>query len=143
VASRRSFTPEKTADRAMKFSPLLLASKRASVVFPVPGAPHKINDGKAPPPASSLRRMRPSPTRCVWPTNSANERGRMRSARGVPWSGGVSSSASLNRLLEFHRSIAQKKEYNYRRKKLNTRPAGSSDATLIPKKGFNKRNFFG
>ena len=99
----------RTAESAMKRRPLLSASRRASVVLPVPGAPQRIKDGSAPPPASSRRRIRPSPTRCVWPTNSASERGRMRSARGTPSAGGaaVSGVFSPKRLGEFQRSIGQ------------------------------------
>src|SRR5262245_33735052 len=92
----------------MKRRPLFSASRRASVVLPVPGAPQRINDGNAPPRSTSRRRTRPSPTRCSCPTNSASERGRMRSARGAPSRGGGSGASLLNRLREFQRSMAQK-----------------------------------
>src|SRR5687767_9913522 len=128
MASRRSLTPEKTADRAIKRRPLFSASRRASVVLPVPGAPHRISEGRPAPRSTSLRRMRPSPTRCSCPTNSANERGRIRSASGAPSSGTTSGASSPNRLLvEFQRSMASKRRYNYRRNELKTRPAGNTD----------------
>src|SRR5258708_7489032 len=67
----------------MKRVLLFSASRRASVVFPVPGGPHKINDGIAVPPSIKRRNTRPSPTSCSWPTNSFSVRGRMRSASGA------------------------------------------------------------
>jgi hypothetical protein len=41
-------TPEKTAESATKFASDCRASRRASVVLPVPGAPQKMSDGSAP-----------------------------------------------------------------------------------------------
>src|SRR5213080_158112 len=67
----------------MKRVLLFSASRRANVVFPVPGGPHKINDGIAVPPSIKRRNTRPSPTSCSWPTNSLSVLGRIRSARGA------------------------------------------------------------
>ncbi len=83
MAARRSLTPEKTAESATKRASAFNASKRASVVLPVPGAPQRINEGKFAEPSSRRRRIRPSPTRWSWPTNSESERGRIRSANGA------------------------------------------------------------
>src|SRR6266446_7822985 len=54
----------------------------ASVVFPVPGGPDKITDGKRS--ASIARRSNfPGPRICSWPTNSSSDRGRIRVASGA------------------------------------------------------------
>src|SRR5438128_4777321 len=82
MAARRSFTPEKTADRAVKRAPVFSDNNRPNVVLPVPGGPQRIKEGKAPPPSIKRRSTRPSPTRCSWPTNSSRVRGRIRSASG-------------------------------------------------------------
>src|SRR5207245_784210 len=52
------------------------------VVLPVPGGPHRISDGSSPS-ASARSSILPSPSRCVCPTNSASDRGRIRSASGA------------------------------------------------------------
>ena len=44
TASRTSFTPDITADSATKAAPASAASRRPSVVLPVPGGPHRISD---------------------------------------------------------------------------------------------------
>ena len=62
------------------------------MVLPVPGPPQRINDGSGPPPSTSFRTSRPSPTRCPWPTillqrsaaASAPRAGRPRSRRAPP-----------------------------------------------------------
>src|SRR5688572_7717774 len=118
----------------MKRMPLFSASSRASVVLPVPGAPQRISDGSEPPRESSWRRMRPSPTRWVWPTKSASERGRMRSAKGAPSAGtadGVASPVSPNRLLEFHRSMVRKGCIIIAEKKRTSDRRNHLDATFI------------
>src|SRR5947209_88071 len=54
----------------------------ASVVFPVPGGPERITDGKRS--ASIARRSNfPGPRICSWPTNSSSDRGRIRVASGA------------------------------------------------------------
>ncbi len=91
-ASRTSFTPEPTAEIAVNRDRDSRASRRASVVLPVPGPPQRINEGRGPPSTVSLRTSRPSPMRCPWPTNSPMSLGRIRSANGE--SGHTSSSGS-------------------------------------------------
>ena len=86
--------------------PARRASRRASVVLPVPGAPQRISEGSGPPPSTSLRTSRPSPTRCPWPTNSSSVRGRIRSASGASaFDGGLLLSGSSNRLPVVSRGI--------------------------------------
>src|SRR5687768_6764460 len=78
--------------------------------------------------------MRPSPTRWVWPTKSASERGRMRSAKGAPSAGtadGVASPVSPNRLLEFHRSMVRKGCIIIAEKKRTRDRRNHLDATFI------------
>ena len=41
---RSSFTPWRTAEKVTASAPLACASRWASVVFPVPGGPHRISD---------------------------------------------------------------------------------------------------
>src|SRR5712671_1338434 len=130
MASRKSLTPEKTADNGMNLKPLFSARSRASVVFPVPGAPQRISEGNVPPPSSNLRRILPSPTRWLCPTNSDRERGRIRSARGASAAGTFSGAGSLNRLLVTGRSMALQYVYNYHRKLLNKRPTAGASARV-------------
>ena len=63
--------PASTADSAMNSAFAPFATKRASVVLPVPGGPHRIIEcGR---PASSARRNgAPGPSRCDWPTYSSS-----------------------------------------------------------------------
>src|SRR5213083_2290151 len=64
----------------MNFACVISAMTRASVVFPLPGGPEKITDGKRS--ASIARRNSlPGARMCSWPTSSSSERGRMRVAR--------------------------------------------------------------
>src|SRR5512146_1387566 len=55
---------------------------RASVVFPVPGGPQKISEGRGRAESTEERNF-PSPRISSWPTNSESVRGRIRSARGA------------------------------------------------------------
>ena len=82
ITWRISLTPESTAENGTKRAPATSASRRASVVLPVPGGPHRIIECSAP--CSSARRNdRPGPVSCGWPTTSSRLRGRMRSASGA------------------------------------------------------------
>src|SRR4029453_13606590 len=66
---------------------------RARVVFPLPGGPEKITDGKRS--ASIARRNSfPGPRMCSWPTNSSSKRGRIRVASGAALSILVAASGS-------------------------------------------------
>src|ERR1043165_5408430 len=121
MASRKSFSPENTADSGMNRRPLWSASKRASVVLPVPGAPQRIIDGSSPLEFIRRRNSRPSPTRWVCPTNSERERGRILSASGAAPSLADCGVSVLNRLLDSQASIMKKSMYNYRRKDRNRR----------------------
>jgi len=81
TASRMSFTPADTADIWTKAAFVAPASSRARVVFPVPGGPQRMSEGRAPP-STARRSRRPGPVRCSWPTSSSREAGRIRSASG-------------------------------------------------------------
>ena len=83
TASRTSFTPAITAESATKLALVSAASRRPSVVLPVPGGPHRMSEVSSLP-SSARRSQRPGPSRWSWPTNSASEVGRMRSASGCP-----------------------------------------------------------
>ena len=48
IAARTSATPDETADSAVISAPIASASKRASVVLPVPGGPHRISEARCP-----------------------------------------------------------------------------------------------
>src|ERR687892_128724 len=65
----------------MKCASAEFASNLASVVFPTPGGPQKIMDRSCFP-SAILRKIRPGPVNCSWPTNSSKVFGRMRSANG-------------------------------------------------------------
>jgi len=79
-----------------EFGVFISAMTRASVVFPLPGGPEKITDGKRS--ASMARRKSlPGPRMCSWPTNSSSERGRMRVASGAALSAASTSSACSNK----------------------------------------------
>ena len=87
----RSATPEKIADICSKARSVSPASKRATVVLPVPGGPQKISEPSDP--DWIIRLSAPSgPVRCSCPTTSERLRGRSRSARGCP---GLNCSGSL------------------------------------------------
>src|ERR1700733_14313487 len=81
TASRMSLMPACTADSAMKRALERSAIRRASVVLPVPGGPHRISECGWPEAIASYSGL-PGASRCVWPTNSSIRRGRMRSASG-------------------------------------------------------------
>src|SRR5258706_10586468 len=82
TASRMSFTPASTAEMAMKSALKASAIRRASVVLPEPGGPHRIIE-------CGLRELNatssgfPGASRCRWPTISPGVFGRSRSASGV------------------------------------------------------------
>ena len=66
----------------INFAWVISAIIRANVVFPLPGGPEKITEGKRS--ASIARRSNlPGARMCSWPTNSSIERGRMRVASGA------------------------------------------------------------
>src|SRR5262249_39769575 len=79
---RSSFTPWSTDEKATVRTPLASPRRRASVVFPVPGGPHRMSDSRRPAASRSLS-PRPGPSRWRCPTNSSTVRGRMRSASGA------------------------------------------------------------
>ena len=85
-ALRRSCTPEKIAESCSNSSCVSSASRRATVVLPEPGGPHRMRLGSRP--LFSMRVSVPSgPTSCSWPTTSDSFCGRSRSAsgRGAPF----------------------------------------------------------
>jgi hypothetical protein len=81
TASRISFTPANTAEIAMNSALKAFAMRRARVVFPTPGGPHRIIECGLPARSATLSGL-PSPRRCRWPTTSSTVAGRNRSARG-------------------------------------------------------------
>src|SRR3989304_2300856 len=86
---RRAATPEETAETGSKWERVRPAMMRARVVLPEPGGPQRTIEGGSPA-SIALRRRRPSPTICSWPTNSSRGRGRMRAASGAwPAAGGA------------------------------------------------------
>ena len=79
---RRSATPSNTAEIGSNSMPASAASRRAMVVFPVPGGPQKMIEASSPP--SSIRRSRPcGPRSASWPTTSDRSFGRSSSASGA------------------------------------------------------------
>ena len=81
TASRISFTPPNTALMDKNCASNASAIKRAMVVLPTPGGPHKIQLCGCPD-SNATRKAMPSPNTCCWPTTSAKVRGRSCSARG-------------------------------------------------------------
>ena len=79
---RSSATPSKTADTGSNTISAAPANKRAMVVLPVPGGPHKMIDPKLP--CASIIRNRPSgPNKLSCPTTSSSVLGRNNSASGA------------------------------------------------------------
>ena len=89
---RTSATPTTTALREKNSQSNSRAKSRANVVLPLPGGPQKIMEANRRLALIARQRMRPSPTRCPWPTNSLSSRGRIRAANG---SGGAKSEGVL------------------------------------------------
>ena len=80
---RTSFTPVVTAFTLRKLDLVVFAMISASVDFPQPGGPKKMQEVSLS--ASMARRSSlPFPTICSWPINSSSTRGRIRSAKGAP-----------------------------------------------------------
>src|ERR1700693_4143339 len=77
----------------MKVAAGRAAIRRASVVLPTPGGPQNSSDGTR---SSTIARRRNPllPTTSSGPSNSSSERGRIRSASGVPLSGVASELRS-------------------------------------------------
>ncbi len=96
TASRMSLTPASTADSTTNSASTAPAIRRASVVLPTPGGPHRIIECSRPEP-NATRSGWPSPSRCCWPMTSSSVRGRRRSASGME-SGGGSTSAGAGAL---------------------------------------------
>ena len=82
MTSRTSLTPAVTAESDMNWRFVWVATTRASVVFPVPGGPHRMID-ESRSVSISARSGAPGPTRCRWPTMSSSVCGRMRAASGA------------------------------------------------------------
>src|SRR5438552_2424922 len=76
-----SFTPENTAESAMNCASNASAIRRARVVLPTPGGPHRIIECGLPD-TKARRRGLPGPRRCSCPTNSSRDLGRRASAIG-------------------------------------------------------------
>ena len=82
TTSRTSFTPAVTAESCSNTLLVVAAISLASVVFPVPGGPHRITDDIRS--ASISRRSGPAgPSRCSCPTTSSSDAGRIRAASGA------------------------------------------------------------
>src|SRR5690242_8931274 len=93
TASRMSLTPASTAEIATKSALNASAIRRASVVLPTPGGPHRIIECGLPA-ANATASGLPGASRCRWPITSAIDRGRRRSASGVSC---ASSAGTANR----------------------------------------------
>src|SRR5690606_38892946 len=94
----RSATPEKMAEICSKAIEVSPASRRATVVLPVPGGPRKMSDPREP--ERIMRVSAPSgPVRCSWPAASSSCLGRNRSASGLPISGAAGGVLWSNRSL--------------------------------------------
>ena len=81
TASRISLTPPSTALIDKNCASNASAIKRAIVVLPTPGGPHKMQLCGCPD-SKATRKAMPSPKTCCCPITSPNARGRRRSARG-------------------------------------------------------------
>ncbi len=79
---RKSATPALTADIPSKCAPVVAATICASVVFPLPGGPHRIIDGTASRSIAAAQRC-PAPSSVSCPTNSSSVRGRILAASGI------------------------------------------------------------
>ena len=66
ITSRTSLTPDVTADSVKKGRLSSVATILASVVFPTPGGPQRMNDGTLPV-SRNLRKTPLPPTRCSCP----------------------------------------------------------------------------
>ena len=75
--------PLVTAEKSTNLDLVRWAMMRAKVVLPTPGGPQKIIEPMLSP-SMSLRKIFPSPKRCLCPTNSSKSRGRRRAAKGSP-----------------------------------------------------------
>src|SRR5581483_4346424 len=96
TASRMSLTPEKTADSATNSALNAFAIRRAMVVLPEPGGPHRIIEcGR--PDSKAKRSGVPGPSRCSCPTTSSSVFGRSASASGATGSALPKRSAELTR----------------------------------------------
>ena len=95
ITPRTSPTEAETADSSSNSAPVVSATIRASVVFPVPGGPYRIIE---PTRSASIasRSAECGPRMCCWPTNSSSVRGRRRIASGAT-SGSRSRMASAKR----------------------------------------------
>ena len=82
TASRISFTPPNTALMDKNCASNASAIKRAMVVLPTPGGPHKMQLWGWPD-SNATRKAMPSPNRCCCPTTSPKVRGLNRSASGM------------------------------------------------------------
>ena len=92
MAARTSFTPALTAANATKRRPLTSAARRASVVLPVPGGPHKITLVAASGSLSRARNGEFGPSKWDCPMTSSTPTGRTRAASGA--TGALSSNRS-------------------------------------------------
>src|SRR5437867_11888439 len=81
TASLMSLTPENTAESAINCASNASAMRRASVVLPTPGGPHRIIECGLPD-SNARRKGLPGPSRCCCPTNSSSDLGRRASASG-------------------------------------------------------------
>ncbi len=81
--SRIRGTPSETALKGTNTRAVELATRWASVVFPLPGGPQKIMEPGTPRSIASRSGL-PGARTCSCPTNSSSVRGRMRAASGSP-----------------------------------------------------------
>ena len=77
-----SFTPDKTAEIEIKCASIVFDITFAILVFPTPGGPHKIIEGRFPVSIATLRDL-PLEKIAVWPTISSSVFGLNFSASGI------------------------------------------------------------
>ena len=87
-------TPSVTALNGTNTRDVELATRWASVVFPLPGGPQKIIEPGTPRSIASRSGL-PGASRCSCPTNSSSVRGRMRAASGWPSRGRAEERLAL------------------------------------------------
>ena len=94
TASRMSLTPDSTADSAMNSALKASAIRRAMVVLPTPGGPHRIIECGLPAAKATASGL-PGARRCRCPITSAIVFGRSRSASGAAGLAGVKRSVMI------------------------------------------------
>src|SRR5437764_6299392 len=132
-ARRISATLLSTPLKRTNLACVMSAMMWASVVFPVPGGPERITDGKRSALIARLNNF-PGARMCSWPTNSSIERGRIRVANGAAlFTAARSTSSSSNKSCTLE---------NTTRRKLCTRAELRAPDVVLPSDGPARRDEF-